>query len=64
MWENLNTKWVKEGHYSQQALKHVQHMHQVSVLVTNNVTTFPITIYDLTLQKPFPPKAKTNPYTL
>ena len=41
MWENLNTKWVKERHYSQQTLKHVQQVHQVSVLVINNVTTFP-----------------------
>ena len=24
MWENLNIKWVKEGYYSQQSLKHVQ----------------------------------------
>ena len=30
-----------DGHYSQQALKHVQHVHQVSVPVTNNVTSIP-----------------------
>ena len=35
----------KEGHHSQQALKHQQQVHWLSVLVTNNVTTFPITIF-------------------
>ena len=44
-----------------QALKHAQQVYQVSVPVTNNVTTFPITIYYVTLQKPFPPKAKNQP---
>ena len=35
---NLEYKMGKEGHYSQQALKHVQLVHQVSVPVTKNVT--------------------------
>ena len=32
----------KEEHYFQQALKHVQELHQVSVPVTNNVTNAPL----------------------
>ena len=32
----------KDGHYSKQALKHVQQEHHVSVHVTNNVTNIPI----------------------
>ena len=32
----------KDGHYTQQALKHVQQVHQVSVHVTNNVINLPI----------------------
>ena len=38
----------KEGHYSQQALKHAQQVHPVSVLVINNVTTFPNRVLDIT----------------
>ena len=61
MWDNLNARWVNERHYSQETLKHVQQVHQVSILVTNNVTTFPITILDVKLQKPFPSKVKNQP---
>ena len=55
----------KGRHYSQQALKYQQQSHQVSVPVTNNVTTFPIKSFRcLISKKPFLPNAKTNPYTL
>ena len=42
----------KDEHYSQQALKHAQQVHQVSVHVTNNVTN--ISHYNLGCK---PPKA-------
>ena len=44
----------KEGPHSQKALKHQQQMHQVSFPVSNNVTTFPITILDVNFQKTIP----------
>ena len=42
----------KDGHSSQQELKHVQQVHQVSVHVTNNVTN--TTHYNLGC---YPPKS-------
>ena len=54
----------KEGHYSQQTLKHQQQVHQVSDPVTNNVTTFPIIILNLNFQNHSHLMPKTKPYTL
>ena len=59
--EKFENQMDKEGHHSQQALKHQQQSHQVSIPVTNNVTTFPITILHVNFQKPFPSNAINQP---
>ena len=55
----------KDGHYSQQALKHVQQVHQFSIHITNNVTNIPhynLGCYPTKTHSHLKPK--TNPYTL
>ena len=61
----IEHKMGKDRHYCQQALKHLQQVYQVSVLVTNNVTTSPIRIFRMVPSKTQShSKPKTNPDTL